>query len=101
VRIKLTCLSCGHLFELGDAYESYTGQIRCWGCRATLDVALLEGKLQSMQMHENAVILVLPASPAPPAPDIEVLILPQATLPEAIVAEEVLAEERRPRRKAR
>jgi hypothetical protein len=84
MRIKLTCLSCGHLFELGDAYESYTGEIRCWGCRAMLDISLLEGKLQSMKLHdETQVVLVRPAPAAPPvppaaAPGIEVLILPQA-----------------------
>src|SRR5947199_5796180 len=99
MRIKLTCLSCGHLFELGDAYESYTGEIRCWGCRATLEISLFEGKLQSMKLHdEHPGVRVLPASPPPsnpPNPGIEVLILPQT------ISAEILPEESRPRRKAR
>jgi hypothetical protein len=99
MRIKLTCLSCGHLFELGDAYESYTGQIRCWGCQTTLDISLLDGKLLSMTLHDDAapVVVVLPAVPAPAAPGIEVLILPQA-----LPVEEVSPVESRPtRRKVR
>ncbi len=94
MRIKLTCLSCGHLFELGDAYENYAGQIRCWGCQATLNIALSEGKLLSMTVHDATA--VVPALPAPPPRNIEVLILPQA-----LPVEEELSEESRPRRKAR
>ena len=49
MKIKLNCLSCGHTMELGDAYEDYDGEIRCWGCRAILEVTLREGQLRSMK----------------------------------------------------
>ena len=63
MRIKLNCLSCGHLMVLGEAYESYQGEIRCWGCRATLDVTLVEGRLHSMKLHEERPAVAVP----PPA----------------------------------
>jgi hypothetical protein len=50
MRIKLNCISCGHLMELGDAYEDYQGEVRCWGCQALVDVTLHDGKLQTMKL---------------------------------------------------
>jgi hypothetical protein len=67
MKIKLNCLSCGHAIELGDAYEDYHGEVRCWGCRATLEVSMIEGKLQAMRL--------LPEGQKTPSPDIEVLVL--------------------------
>jgi hypothetical protein len=55
-RIKLSCLSCGHPMELGDAYEDYQGEVRCWGCRAIVDITLREGKLQSMKLSSRGEI---------------------------------------------
>lgn len=49
MRIRLNCLACGHQLELGDAYEDYQGPVRCWGCRAVLEVSLQEGKLRAMK----------------------------------------------------
>jgi hypothetical protein len=50
MRIKLNCLACGHSMDLGDAYEDYEGEVRCWGCQAVLDVTLSEGKLRRMRL---------------------------------------------------
>ena len=47
--IKLNCLACGYSMTLGEAYEDYEGDIRCWGCRVVLEVALSEGRLRSMR----------------------------------------------------
>ena len=47
--IKLSCLSCGHAFTLSDAYEDYSGEVRCWGCQAVMEVSLTEGKLRTMK----------------------------------------------------
>jgi len=48
--IKIICLSCGHPMNLGDAYEEYQGAVRCWGCRAILDISLREGLLIGMSL---------------------------------------------------
>lgn len=53
MRIKLNCISCGHLMELGEAYEDYQGEIRCWGCQALIDVTLHDGKLQTMKLSSK------------------------------------------------
>ena len=49
MRIKLNCLSCGHPMDLGEAYQDYAGEVRCWGCQALLDVELRDGKLLTMR----------------------------------------------------
>ena len=54
MRIKVYCLSCGHPMELSDAYEDYAGEVRCWGCRAVMEIALSEGKLRSMKQSAGA-----------------------------------------------
>lgn len=46
--IKVNCLECGHPMDLSESYEDYEGEVRCWGCRTVMKVALREGKLQSM-----------------------------------------------------
>ena len=48
--IKVNCLACGHPMELSDAYENYEGEVRCWGCRAMIEVTLHEGSLQKMRL---------------------------------------------------
>ena len=49
MRIKLNCIACGHAFDLGDAYEDYEGEVKCWGCTAVLEVKLHQGKLKTMK----------------------------------------------------
>lgn len=55
MRIKLCCLSCGHSLDLGDAYENYRGAVRCWSCRALLNITLEEGLLKEMQPTPSTV----------------------------------------------
>ncbi len=61
MRIKLNCISCGHLMELGDAYEDYQGEVRCWGCQALVSVTLHDGKLQNMSLSSKSEAPVLAA----------------------------------------
>jgi len=61
MRIKLNCISCGHLMELGDAYEDYQGEVRCWGCQALVNVTLHDGKLQNMSLSSKSEAPVLAA----------------------------------------
>jgi hypothetical protein len=75
--IKLNCISCGHAQDLSDAYENYQGQIRCWGCSTALDVSIIEGKLQSMQLHGQAPLLSPPAAMLTTVPEIEVVVITQ------------------------
>ena len=47
--IKLSCVACGYAFELSDAYDDYEGEVRCWACRTSLEVTLVEGRLKRMK----------------------------------------------------
>jgi hypothetical protein len=49
MKIKLNCLGCGFPMDLGEAYEDYQGEIRCWGCHTVLEVTMREGKLMAMR----------------------------------------------------
>lgn len=63
MRIKLNCLACGHSVELGEAYEDYAGEVKCWGCQAVLEVTLQEGKLKAMK--QGGVAGTAPSSAGP------------------------------------
>ena len=53
--IRVSCLSCGHLMDLGEAYEDFVGEVRCWVCRAVLEMTLCEGKLKGMRRSGGVV----------------------------------------------
>jgi hypothetical protein len=41
---------CGFKMDLGDAYENYRGEVRCWVCHGMLEVTLEEGQLKAMRV---------------------------------------------------
>jgi len=55
MRIKLNCISCGHLMELAEAYEDYQGEVRCWGCHALVEITMKDGKLRAMKLSSSEV----------------------------------------------
>ncbi len=46
--MKINCLSCGHKFDLGDAYGDYAGQVKCLVCGVMLDIRTEEGNVKSV-----------------------------------------------------
>lgn len=48
--MKINCLSCGHKLNLGDAYDNYEGQVKCYVCGAMLEVKTEEGDLKSLKL---------------------------------------------------
>ena len=62
--MKVICLSCGHKVELGDAYDSYAGQVKCVACGALLEIRTDTGDLRSVALA-RAVASVAPTA----APD--------------------------------
>ena len=48
--MKIICLSCGHKVDLGDAYASYAGQVKCVACRAILEIRTETGDLRSVAL---------------------------------------------------
>ena len=51
--IKVRCLSCGHIIELDDVYGEYDGEIRCWSCRALMEVTFHEDMLKAMKIGSS------------------------------------------------
>jgi hypothetical protein len=64
MKVKLICPACGHPIELNEAYEDYQGEVRCWGCRAVLEVKLRGVQLQTMKLNTGAANHLLAAGGA-------------------------------------
>ena len=45
--MKIRCINCGHNFELGDAYDDYEGEVKCWVCEAIMDINVKNGMMKS------------------------------------------------------
>jgi hypothetical protein len=52
--MKINCISCGHKFDLGDAYDDYEGQVKCYICGNILEVQTLEGNVKSVRVVKEA-----------------------------------------------
>ncbi len=52
--MKINCLSCGHKVDIGDAYDDYEGQIKCYVCGAILEIKTEEGNLKSVNFLKTA-----------------------------------------------
>ncbi len=65
--MKINCLSCGHAIGLDDmVYSDYSGLIRCYACRAMLNLTITDGRINRMQWHApEAVATVSPTEAAP------------------------------------
>ena len=59
MEIKLSCLACGFSMSLGEAYEDYHGEVKCWGCQVALEVAIQEGKLMAMKRADAAPAVIV------------------------------------------
>lgn len=64
--MRINCLSCGHRFDLGDAYDDYEGPVRCPTCRAVLEIRTQEGQVRAMR--PLAWSATGPAEPSAPQP---------------------------------
>jgi len=59
--MKINCLSCGHNIHLDDAYGDYEGEVKCFACRAMMEIKLDQGSIKKVKL----VSLVKPAAPEP------------------------------------
>ena len=51
--MRVNCLSCGHKLELDDAYDNYEGQVKCYTCRALLEIEAEEGAVKSVRCAQG------------------------------------------------
>jgi DNA-directed RNA polymerase subunit N (RpoN/RPB10) len=47
--MKINCLSCGFKVDLGDAYDDYEGQVKCYACGALLEIRTQEGNIRAVK----------------------------------------------------
>jgi ribosomal protein S27E len=46
--MRINCLHCGHKVDLGDAYDDYRGQVKCFVCGGVLLIRTTHGALRSV-----------------------------------------------------
>ena len=51
--MNIRCLSCGHTIMLGEAYDSFTGLVRCVVCKQMLKVRIEGGQLRSIELEQK------------------------------------------------
>jgi len=47
--MKVNCISCGFKIDLGDAYDDFEGQVKCYVCENILDIRTHEGNVKSVR----------------------------------------------------
>ena len=52
--MKINCLSCGHNVEISEAYDDYTGLIKCFACQSLLEIKTEDGYLRSVQVANSS-----------------------------------------------
>jgi len=52
--MKINCISCWHKFDLGDAYDDYEGQVKCYICGNILEIHTHEGNVKSARVITGA-----------------------------------------------
>ncbi|HEY2104742.1 MAG TPA: hypothetical protein VGH29_03095 [Candidatus Binataceae bacterium] len=48
--MKVNCLSCGFSVTLDDAYDDYSGDIKCYACDSMLQVIIEEERIKSVKL---------------------------------------------------
>ena len=52
--MKINCLSCGHKVDLGDAYDDFEGEVKCYACSAILEIRTEEGNVKTARFVKMA-----------------------------------------------
>jgi len=47
--MRINCLVCGHKVDLDDAYDDYEGPIKCFACKATLEIRTEQGSIKAVK----------------------------------------------------
>jgi DNA-directed RNA polymerase subunit N (RpoN/RPB10) len=47
--MRINCLACGHKVDLDDAYDDYEGPVKCFACRAILEIRTEQGSIKAVK----------------------------------------------------
>jgi ribosomal protein S27E len=54
--MRINCIACGHRFELDEAYDDYSGRVKCSVCRSMLQISTEGGKVKSVDLSGQAAV---------------------------------------------
>ena len=63
-KMEINCLGCGFKVDLTDTYDDYVGQIKCFACGLTMEIATQAGEVRAVN-----------AAPEEPVPAAEVFVV--------------------------
>jgi len=46
--MRINCISCGHMLDIGDSYDDYNGPVKCFVCGVLMEIRTEEGNVRSM-----------------------------------------------------
>jgi hypothetical protein len=50
--MKINCISCGHNLSLDEAYDDFSGLVRCYVCGSLLEIKTTDGKLLGVNLAQ-------------------------------------------------
>jgi DNA-directed RNA polymerase subunit RPC12/RpoP len=51
--MEINCLGCGFKVDLTDTYDDYVGQIKCFACGATMEIATQAGEVRAVECRDG------------------------------------------------
>lgn len=69
--MNINCISCGHRFDVGRAYDDYEGLVRCGTCRCLLDIKTQDGQIRAVRLGMLQAPAAAPAPAPAPAPEVQ------------------------------
>jgi len=48
--LEINCLACGHKVDIGDAYDDFEGEIKCFVCGGFLHIRTEQGQVKSVKL---------------------------------------------------
>ena len=52
--MEINCLSCGHRIDIGDAYDDFEGQVKCFVCAGLLQIKTKGGQMRLVDVSHVA-----------------------------------------------
>jgi DNA-directed RNA polymerase subunit RPC12/RpoP len=52
--MEINCLGCGFKVDLTGTYDDYVGQIKCFACGATMEIATQAGEVRAVNAVTEA-----------------------------------------------
>ncbi len=47
--MKINCISCGHKVDLGNDYDDFEGEVKCFVCSSLLEIKTEEGNVKTVK----------------------------------------------------